>query len=215
MNRRLSRRGALAFNPFTSPGVLFNSPEGEGGGAAAAGGGAPAGASPAWAPPASQDELDRIISDRLSRERAKFADYDDLKAKASEHDKAVEAARSEQERAVDAARKEGESTATQRANAILAKAEARALAAEANFRTPADAVAFLDLASIKVTENGDVDAEALKVALKKLAEEKPYLLADEKPARPKPDGSQGPRTGSTSAADAGRAEAQRRFKKNL
>lgn len=31
-----------------------------------------------------QAELDRIVSERLQRERAKFADYDDLKAKAAE-----------------------------------------------------------------------------------------------------------------------------------
>lgn len=37
-----------------------------------------------FTPPASQDELNRIIADRLARERAKFADYDDLKAKADQ-----------------------------------------------------------------------------------------------------------------------------------
>ena len=31
-----------------------------------------------------QADLDRIVSERLQRERAKFADYDDLKAKAAE-----------------------------------------------------------------------------------------------------------------------------------
>ena len=36
-----------------------------------------------WAPPASQADLDRIIADRLNRERSKFADYDDLKAAAN------------------------------------------------------------------------------------------------------------------------------------
>lgn len=33
--------------------------------------------------PASQEELDRIIGDRLARERSKYADYDDLKSKVS------------------------------------------------------------------------------------------------------------------------------------
>jgi hypothetical protein len=31
-----------------------------------------------WTPPASQADLDRIIEKRLAREKAKFADYDDL-----------------------------------------------------------------------------------------------------------------------------------------
>jgi hypothetical protein len=35
-----------------------------------------------WTPPASQADLDRIIEERLARERAKFADYDELREKA-------------------------------------------------------------------------------------------------------------------------------------
>ena len=34
--------------------------------------------------PATQADLDRIVGDRLARERAKFADYDDLKVKAGQ-----------------------------------------------------------------------------------------------------------------------------------
>jgi hypothetical protein len=40
------------------------------------------GQSGSYTPPASQADLDRIIADRLSRERAKFADYDTLKSQA-------------------------------------------------------------------------------------------------------------------------------------
>lgn len=36
--------------------------------------------------PATQADLDRIVGDRLARERTKFADYDDLKAKAGQVD---------------------------------------------------------------------------------------------------------------------------------
>ena len=36
--------------------------------------------------PESQAELDRIIEQRLARERQRFADYDDLKGKASKYD---------------------------------------------------------------------------------------------------------------------------------
>lgn len=45
--------------------------------------------------PSSQDEFDRMVADRLTRERSKFADYDDLKKKAAEYDKAQEASKSE------------------------------------------------------------------------------------------------------------------------
>lgn len=36
-----------------------------------------------FTPPGSQDELNRIIGERVSRERAKFADYDDVKSAAA------------------------------------------------------------------------------------------------------------------------------------
>lgn len=39
-----------------------------------------------FTPPASQDELNRIIDTRLKREREKYADYDDLKSKAEQFD---------------------------------------------------------------------------------------------------------------------------------
>lgn len=59
----------------------------------------------------SQADLDRILGDRLARERAKFADYDEVKAKAAEFDKVSEASKSEIQKALDraaAAEKEAE-----------------------------------------------------------------------------------------------------------
>ena len=56
-----------------------------------------------YTPPATQADLDRIIADRISRERAKYADYDDIKAKAAEHDAAVEAQKSEAQKAIERA----------------------------------------------------------------------------------------------------------------
>lgn len=50
---------------------------------------------PAWTPPASQADLDKIIGERLARERAKYGDYDELKAKAAEFDAVQEAQKSE------------------------------------------------------------------------------------------------------------------------
>lgn len=41
-----------------------------------------------FTPPASQEELNRIVEARLVRERAKFSDYDELKAKAAKFDQA-------------------------------------------------------------------------------------------------------------------------------
>lgn len=82
----------------------------------------------------------------------------------------------------------------QTANQRLVRAEARALAASAKFRDPSDAVAFLgDLSTVRVSSEGDVDADSLKAALNDLAKAKPYLLAEEKPTRPTGDAGQGPR----------------------
>lgn len=48
-----------------------------------------------------QAEMDAIIGDRLKRERAKYADYEDVKAKAQQFDAAQEAAKSDLEKAVE------------------------------------------------------------------------------------------------------------------
>ncbi|ACF34068.1 scaffolding protein [Mycobacterium phage Leozinho] len=46
-------------------------------------------------PITSQDEFDRIIQQRIARERSKFSDYDDLKSKAEELDKIREGEKTE------------------------------------------------------------------------------------------------------------------------
>jgi hypothetical protein len=52
-----------------------------------------------FTPPASQEELNRIISERVQRERAKYADHADLKAKAARLDEIEQANLSEAEKA--------------------------------------------------------------------------------------------------------------------
>lgn len=146
---------------------------------------------PAYAPPATQADLDRIIGERLAREREKYADYTDLKAKAEAHDKALADAMSEQEKAVAKARDEGKAEVQEAANQRLVRAEARVMAATAKFRDPADAVAFLDLSKVEVNDSGEVDAKAITDQLKTLAETKPYLVDDGKKPPPRSDPSQG------------------------
>lgn len=146
---------------------------------------------PAYTPPASQADLDRIVGDRLARERAKYADYDDLKTKAEAHDAALEAAKSDADKAVDAARTEGEKAATERVNTRLVKSEARVLASAAKFRDPSDAVAFLDLTKVTVNDDGEVDEKAIKDQLDALATSKPYLVDDGRKPSPRSDRSQG------------------------
>lgn len=50
----------------------------------------------------SEEQLDKLLGDRLARERAKFADYNDLKAKAAQFDQASEAAKSDLQKATEA-----------------------------------------------------------------------------------------------------------------
>lgn len=59
----------------------------------------PTGGKPEFTPPASQDELNAMIGARLERERAKFSDYEDLRAKASRFDELEAANRTELEKA--------------------------------------------------------------------------------------------------------------------
>ena len=52
-----------------------------------------------------QEELDSIITERLGRERQKYADYDSLKKKADEYDKQQEANKTELQKATERAEK--------------------------------------------------------------------------------------------------------------
>ena len=48
-----------------------------------------------------QAEMDAIIGDRLARERAKYSDYEEVKAKAAKFDKAEEAQKTELQKATE------------------------------------------------------------------------------------------------------------------
>lgn len=158
---------------------------------------------PKFEPISSQADLDRVLGERLARERAKYADYGDLKKKAEAHDEALEAARSDQEKAVEAAKNEGRTEALTTANSRLLSAEARALAAEAKFASPALAVRALDLSDVAVNDDGSVDAEAIKSKLKELADSGAFVIGDGEKPKPKPDKSQGGPTKTTGSKLAG------------
>lgn len=68
-----------------------------------------------------QAELDAILGDRLARERAKYADYETIKAKADQFDAAEAASKSELEKAQDRANQyKAELDALKKANATRA-----------------------------------------------------------------------------------------------
>lgn len=151
-------------------------------------------------PTFTQAELEAKIAERLSRERKKYADYDELKTKLSDYEAAEaerqRAAMTEQERlqaeleaakqakeAADNARNQALDTANKRA----IRAEFKLAAAGANIRTDAldDAYTLVDKAGISVDDEGNV--VGVKEALEALVASKPYLVATE-PAKPKPIG---------------------------
>ena len=168
---------------------------------------------PAFEPITSQEELDRRIGPRLAREREKYADYAELKKKADEHDAAAEAAKTEHEKAVDAARKEGETGALERANTRIINAEAKVLAAQANAHNASAVVKMLDLSSVTVGDDGEVDAKALQAKVDELKSSDPYLFGDGK-KNPKADPSQGGGGGTdTPGVDRGREMFESRRKK--
>lgn len=53
---------------------------------------------PNFAPITSQEDLDKMIGKRLAKEREKFEDYDDIKAKADEYEKYLDSQKDEQTR---------------------------------------------------------------------------------------------------------------------
>lgn len=159
-------------------------PEDPSGGDPAGGGGTPT-VPPAGDAKFTQADLDAKITERLNRERAKFADYGDLQAKAARLEEIETANASELEKAVKKAVGEATTAERTRVAGILAAAEARAQAA-AKFQNPATAVKLLDLSGVPVSEEGDVDKAAVTALLDSLATSDPYLLKSDKPPVPTP-----------------------------
>ncbi|GAB2567467.1 hypothetical protein [Leucobacter ruminantium] len=143
-----------------------------------------------YTPPATQADLDRIVESRLARERSKFADYDDLKKKAAEHDAYLESQKDEHQKALDKTKADTESAVAQRFLSKLVSTEVKAIAATLGFNDPSDALAVIDAEKLPVKDD-EPDTEAIKAAVEKLAFDKPYLVkaGSARPAtrpRPKP-----------------------------
>lgn len=136
----------------------------------------------AYTPPATQEAFNRVIEERLVRERKKYADYDELKANQAEFETWKESQLTEQEKAIKAAREEGEASATSMFQERIVKTEIRSLASQAGFSDPEDAVALFG--GDTPVKDGEPDADAITARLGEIAAAKPYLLKDTKPAKP-------------------------------
>lgn len=159
-----------------------------------------------------QEELDKIVADRIARERKKydkFSDYDELKKKAEEYEKAeedrkkaemtaqerLEAEKAEAQRKAQEA-EEAAQRAMTAANQRLVKSEFKLLAKEAGIRADAleDAFKLADVSGVTVDEDGNVDG--VKAVIESLIAGKPYLVEQAKkepktvgaPSNPAPEG---------------------------
>lgn len=146
-----------------------------------------------------QAELDEIVTKRLERERKKFdkfADYDDLKAKASEYEQKLEEKRlaelSEQERLQEIAKKheeEKQSLAQQLAD-LQAQNEREKITNEfikaaPGVNIPTDRIdAALKLADLSAVKVGDNGVEGLDEVLNTLVDSYKFLAEVKKPQQP-------------------------------
>lgn len=146
-----------------------------------------------------QDELDKIVADRIARERKKFdkfADYDDLKTKASEYEKALEEKRlaelSAQERAEELAKK-FETERNDYANQLKeyqTKVERQQVVNEfikaaPGVNIPADRIdAALKLADLSAVTVGEDGVDGLADVMKTLVEQYSFLADVKKPQKP-------------------------------
>lgn len=151
---------------------------------------------PGFKPPATQDEFDRMVANRLNRERQKFADYDELKEKAAKFDEADAASKSEvqrlQDQLADRDAKLADLPKQARSEAIRFASKATAK----GFHDPEDALLFIEVDDLS-------DGAAVDQALDELAERKPHLLRSSEPVRKKPAARKKPAGGNTESTDGG------------
>ena len=140
-----------------------------------------------------QAELDQVIADRLTREKAKYADYADMKRAKEELDALKASQMTDQEKLkadLAAAQSKGEKAMTT-ANARLISAELKLAAASAGI--PADrltaALKLADGGTVTVGEDGTVTGAA--EAIKACVDANPFLIANVQGVVNLPGGGQG------------------------
>lgn len=143
-----------------------------------------------------QDEVNKLLAERLGRVKSKYADYDDLKTKASEYEKALEEKRlaelTAQERAEEIAKKyeaERNEYAKQleelKSQAQREKIVNAFIKAAPGVNIPSEridaALKLADLSAVTVGENG---VEGLEAVMGALVEQYAFLAEVKKPQKP-------------------------------
>jgi hypothetical protein len=155
-----------------------------------------------YTPPASQADLDRIISDRLARERSKYADYDALREKAQYWDQIEQASKTEYEKAQEEVSRWQSEAETWRTKAVTSRVETLAAA---DFADPSDALAAISEPAKYLGAGGEIDEAAIKADLAAVLERKPHWRrasdAPPGPRIPAPNPAQGSGVNGKAAAD--------------
>lgn len=109
-----------------------------------------------------QAEVDAIVTERLSRQQKKYADYGDLKDQASKWQKFLDEQKSETQKLSEAAAeaKRERDEALQRAQGRLIRAAFIAEAAKAGAAHPEDVYALADLSGVTLDEDDNVQGVA-------------------------------------------------------
>lgn len=150
-----------------------------------------------YTPPATQDDLNRIISDRLARAESKYAGFEDFKAKAAQFD----------------AIKPGDTSAT---DAKLADLETRLSASETERATAAETarITAVDNARLSVAADKGIAKDLLPLLTATTREElivQADALLKISSGSGRVPGQGGRGNESVTAGDRGRAEAEKRF----
>ena len=159
--------------------------------------------------------VEQMITDRVARERKRFADYDELKKKAADYDGLLRDTESETEKRVREAREEGERAARDGLRPRLVLAEMRAAAAGRIDSERFDALTEdLDLSKY-LTGDGDVDMAKVHRKVDAWAPAAPPAATEAEepkaPRRPRPDPTQGSGRKPAGDVDRGLEEARKRF----
>lgn len=174
--------------------------------------GPPAPAAPppaAYTPPATQEDLNTIIETRLARDRARYSDYEDLKAKAARADQLEADLGTDAEKAAKKARDEERAKANSEWTPRVVRAEFKAAAKGVLTEDQTKALLEdLDLSKY-VTDKGDPDDE--KIAKKVAAFAPAGGAPPVQPPRQLGQGQQPP--SNAQPGDQGRAMAEKRFGK--
>lgn len=141
-----------------------------------------------------KDDVERIVQARLSAEKKKYGDYDDLKTKATEFDKIQQAQMSELEKANQKAaseeklrlEREADLRTERTRNAVMA------VASELKFVNPGVAHKLIDTSNLEYDDEGRPKSESVKQQLEALAKSDPYLVGQ---IKPRGDAGGGPRGG--------------------